>query len=613
LAAVVALCVAAAMPAAAQEPDSVTVDSIPAPADSFVVVDSIPEPAPGGDTAAVAETPPAPHALIEIPAPGTEGVGRGVWEWDRDELMRSTALTLADLLSRVPSLTRVRAGYYPAPELVVGPAAIGGDVEVFLDGYRVDPLVGSTLDLSQFALANLQRVRAERRGGRLRVELTTLAWADERPYTVVEAATGDLDTQALRGVFAAPDFLFGPIAVGAERLDAEGTGARDPGNVGGWWLKWGVLRERWSVYGELRQFGADRGGQTTFDDTAVPRFAGETRRRDAVLRARARPWPFLAGELYVGRSDLDQELADTLENGVTQAGALAALTLPWIESRSALRLRDDAEVAPSLSAETDVAVTLLDRLELDGRAWWESWEGEAFVGLGARASLELLFGLSPFVEWSDGEHGVPQLDPASGEPLGVSRTTLRAGAEWGLGGWALGAAGLLLEGDGVARAGVPGLWHPGPRRLNLYPGFDVEGIEAWGRLPLPVPGFALTGDYTHLRPAGDAGLTLFQPSEQTRLALAYHGLPLDGDQLEIDGRISFEFRGTMLAPDDPVGRPVLIEPIQSWNLDLSIRVVQVRAFVRWENILHELDQQDVPGRLLPGQHAYFGVKWELWN
>jgi hypothetical protein len=49
------------------------------------------------------------------------------------------------------------------------------------------------------------------------------------------------------------------------------------------------------------------------------------------------------------------------------------------------------------------------------------------------------------------------------------------------------------------------------------------------------------------------------------------------------------------------------------NLEVSIRVLTVRAFIRWDNLLNRPFQQDVPGFNLPGQHVLYGVKWEFWN
>jgi len=39
----------------------------------------------------------------------------------------------------------------------------------------------------------------------------------------------------------------------------------------------------------------------------------------------------------------------------------------------------------------------------------------------------------------------------------------------------------------------------------------------------------------------------------------------------------------------------------------------VRALVRWENLTNRPDLADLPGRTLPGQRVFYGVKWQFWN
>ncbi|MBR9990582.1 MAG: hypothetical protein KFH98_12550, partial [Gemmatimonadetes bacterium] len=45
---------------------------------------------------------------------------------------------------------------------------------------------------------------------------------------------------------------------------------------------------------------------------------------------------------------------------------------------------------------------------------------------------------------------------------------------------------------------------------------------------------------------------------------------------------------------------------------LQIRVIDVRAFIRWEDILGN-DIVELPGRVQRGPRIFYGVKWDLWN
>jgi hypothetical protein len=70
-------------------------------------------------------------------------------------------------------------------------------------------------------------------------------------------------------------------------------------------------------------------------------------------------------------------------------------------------------------------------------------------------------------------------------------------------------------------------------------------------------------------------------------------------------------RGAMFVPGS--AGLARVDAVRATDLELTIRVVTVRAFVRWQNIFHRLFQEDLPGRWHPGQHIFYGVKWEFWN
>lgn len=620
--------------ARAQETDTVRLgapDSIlppvvrPAPADSFLLTDSILEPddtlAVGrevGDTLVSDTAHAAPAAgLLALPRPHETGFAEGVWAWDRAALLRSPGLSVADLLERIPSLTRVRAGYYAQPELVVGPAALSGDVEILLDGFPLDPLTGTTFDLSRIAVTDLEAVRIERRGGRLRIDLTMVDLAPPREptdsvpeggaYTRVQVATGDLDTDGLAGAFAAPRFLIGPIIVAASRLNSDGVGRAQPGRSSSAWLRWGLLRDRWGVHAEYRRETIERS-----QGSSAP---GESRRQDVTVRARARPIGFLTAELYAGHSeeaDLFIDDSVTTKLATTHWGARSTYDHGPVSTHGALRFRN-GEGGPGLAAELIGDVRPLAWVALSGEARHEDWGDDAFRTLGAAARLGPFFGARVFAEWSDGEHGLAWLAREDATPS-VRRAQMRAGIDWRFGGWRAAAAALRAEGDSVAPPVIPGIGPFGVRTLPLYPGFDMTGFEASIRVPLVLQGLGLEGGYTRLIAGSTGFLSVFQPVEQARAALVYHDLPLATDQLEIMLRLEAEFRGEMRVPSATETEALAtVEPTQRLDLDLSIRVIDVHAFLSWQNLLNRQGLNDLPGLGLPGQTAFFGVKWEMWN
>ena len=591
----------------------------PMPADTFVLVDSILEP---DDTVtverdSVADTLSVPRLIpLPVPRPLDPSYAHGVWEWNRAELLRSTALTLGDLVERIPGMTRVRAGFVTQPELVASPSALSGDVAVFLDGFPLDPLTSTTIDLARIGITDLERVRVERRGGRLRIELTPLEHPAPRTdyettpdsgaaYTRVEIVTGDLDTDGLAGVFMAPRFLFGPFAGSISRLNSDGTNRGQPGRTTSTWLRWSFLRERWGLNAEYRRGGVERD-----EGSALP--GGQTR-EEMIVRARARPFDAFSAEVYAGHSEVDDEfIVDTVSTELsgTHVGLRTAYDRHWVGTHAAIRLRN-GDVGPDLSYEISGALRPLPWIDLNGDFDAERWRDEGATRWVAGAALGPFLGARLFAELADGTHGIHWLARGNEAPI-VERSIRRAGVDWSLGGWSLGATAFMAEGDSVAPSAIPGIGPSASRTLPLHPGFEVQGFEVSGRIPLPWD-VGIEGWYSRIA-AGDGGLrSVFQPVEQARVALAWHDLPLESVQLEVDARLELEYRGEMLVPDAESGALQAVAAQPSLDFDLNIRVLDVHAWLSWQNILHNVERADVPGVPLPGQTAYFGVKWELWN
>ncbi len=139
------------------------------------------------------------------------------------------------------------------------------------------------------------------------------------------------------------------------------------------------------------------------------------------------------------------------------------------------------------------------------------------------------------------------------------------------------------------------------------------------RFPTGVDPLSLEGWYVGVR---TTDRWLYRPEHHWKAALVYHHLPLPSGNLELFARVAHTFRGGMTVPaavdaeaPAPEGAPALtdIRSLRSTDLELSIRVVSVRAFLRWENLLHRLDLQDLDGYLFPGQRISYGVKWEFTN
>lgn len=606
--------VAGPVPAEAQEPrpepepaDTATVAPPTIPVDPRLRTtgDTVP-----GDTIPTDTLGPPPPTLPALDPPGPASPARGVWEWDRAALRRLPDLSVLQLLQRLPGVVPVRADMVNQSESAAIFGATAGAIRYIVDGFELDALQGATFDPSRFPLVALERVRVERRVTGATVHLRTLSPEDPRPYTLIEAGTGDYDVQLFRGVFLAPGVLGGPLAAGFERLAADGTigGRSSHSNA---WLKWSWVRDPAGIQIEYRQSDVDRTG-------IGDGLSGL--RRDWVMRARAARGP-VTGEVYAGASRLEDERGDVVIREGTPHGGLrlgAALdALVPVEATMALRFRDHARLPFGQLDLTLRALPLpLVAVEAEvNHGWWR--EGPGTERWTARAQAGPLAGVSVFSEVSGGVpllEGGPTLRVPSpaGDPLEVRREGVRLGAEARRWGGSLLVAGLRSRTSEVTGFDLPfEAWFP------RVPGGEATGLEVIASLPTGWDPVSLDGWYVAMDAPAD---WLYLPAHHARGALSYHHLPLPSGNLEIFGRLEHSYRSAMSVPgvaEDESGATAftIVEApaYRSTNLEVAIRVLSVQAFIHWENILHRPGQHDIPGFNRPGQHILYGVKWEFVN
>lgn len=585
-----------------------------------------------------------PPTFIRFPSVGDDGWVEGTWTWTRDELLGGGFLTLTELLERIPGVTPVRSAILGQPEAVSAFGLAGGRVEVVLDGFVLDPLGSGTYDLGSIELVQLEEVRVERRMDRLRIELRTLAPTDARAYSIVEAGTGHYRTNMFRGLFLLPRFLGGALSFGIERLESHGGFQPAPTSLTAAWAKWGIGSRARNLQLEVRRTSSERGSATPSP--------GEGSRLDWVLRARAEPIPALAAEAYVGQTRLDEayalpalpggapaegdEIRDPLgrEPSTWQAGLRAHAAAGPLWARAGVRHRTHAWL-PEIEAEGSAGIDLAGWIFAAGEVREERWrELGAARSVGARVYTRPFVGLRAFAEWSSGARGASpgrdvlfpvdtlitpiEEDPeapggptedttvvwAAKGPWLVDRTAWRAGAAFERWGLRLGAAAVVLEGDSVASFGLEF-----DRSLAAFHVGRARGFEVSARIPLLLDPLWVEASYTRWN---EVSGWLYLPAQTFRASLVYHHLPLPSGNLEITARLDHVERGEMIVPSLD-GGAAIVPPTRTLNGYLQIRIMDVRAFVRWDNILNAVGNADVPGRILPGQRIFYGVKWNFWD
>lgn len=219
---------------------------------------SIPVVASAQSTAPDSSTKPAPPKQ-QRPDSVQARIGRGdvmpsieigdSYTFDREGLFRSGALTVGDLLDRIPTITAFRSGWLAAPQTV----AYAGDfarVRLFIDGIELDNLearTGAAPDVHTFPIWALERLTLVRTASELRIEMRSWEYNLTNPYTRVDVLTGDVSTNAYRVYYGKRYYNGTGLQLAGQQYGVTDTrfgGGGDQFSVLG---RYGLARERWSL------------------------------------------------------------------------------------------------------------------------------------------------------------------------------------------------------------------------------------------------------------------------------------------------------------------------------------------------------------------------------
>lgn len=636
--------------------DTISQDTVPAdtlPRDPLVV--PIPPEQVAGDTlppdSALVSTPdslrPAPR-LPEAAEPLPVGFGYARWEWDRSELLRFHGLSLLELLEQIPGLVVTRSGGFGRPAGLGFLGGGGGAVRVFRDGFEVDPLTSAVLDLQHIGLVDLESVRVQRTPGEIRVELGTFQLEDSRALSLVEAGTGNFEAKLLRALFSRVVGSRSTVTGAFDLTSTDGFSRDEPFSFSSGRLRWTyALSDRAGLQAEYRRAGIQR--EPRLD--RFPRdslYLEDSDRTEFVLRGRYEPFAGLTVDGLVAstsRSPSDPETEGesptdrfAVELSSTQAALRAGYVLGTGYVEAAARFR-----------QGDAAGLLLPSADLSARAFvrplpWIGVEGEArsarmdegqATRLSATARTGSLLGFSAFATVSAGERWAasvrdtldvrlrededsvliggarqPAADPLLLPLYAATRTDaggLRAGVEWTGRGIVLGAAYLSSQ---------PTLFTPYgfafDRGVAPLPVGEASGVEAYGSVPLPFfwPGVRLQGWYVNWLETGNQP---YLPLEQAKLGIELHEIFVEGE-FEPTLRVEALYRGSSLAPAlDRTAFDQVSEAYTQANLFLQIRIMDLRAFLVFENFLNAAGAADVPGIPLAGPRTVYGIRWHFRN
>ncbi|MDB4898328.1 MAG: TonB-dependent receptor plug [Gemmatimonadetes bacterium] len=635
----------------------------PARADTMLVNDSIargkvPLPAPPKP-----DTIKAPIARPEAPPVLEIGTPR---VFDRTALFATGALTLSDLLRRVPGLTEFTTGWFGAPAVV----ASQGDmrrVRVFLDGIALDPMdlrARGVTPVNDLPLYALEELRIERGAEEVRVYATS--WRVDRTtaYTRADIGTGDQNTNLYRAFFGRRYDHGEALQLAAEQASTQPNRLVESTNSQRMMARLGLTHGPWSwdLFAERTQRA--RGpwmGQGDFTQTRDTVPALDSRRTLAYLRiGNGDPdlgkWIQLiaSADAYRGSGVTSTSIFTTTTPAPVTATTRDSSTyesqylLTGGISRSALRLSAAERIRVGNAHTSHVASgrasweargiglsflgegrSYLDPSRLEASAKIVPLERLAFTVTGSRTgggTFDRILGQdrgNPIVIDSTGNR-IIQLGDAYASPYDTSlagryqlpaRTNLRA------------EAGIRLRDvwltGGIIRRGATVLLPPAEfdtmytKQTSLLATNRNDAVRAEGQATART--LALRGRFWRAvnvdawAVAWGDSTGLYRPKYQTRSELYIQTNLLDRfprGNFGLFASLWHEYRSNARFP---YADTVRVAPgFRSLNFKLEIRIQTAVVSYQFRNLLQQV-YADVPGYNMPRQTQFYGVRWDFWN
>lgn len=579
-----------------------------------------------GDSAARADS--AAGALPQAEVPLNTEVAFSQ-RWNRDSLFSTGALTLADFLDRVPGLATFRARFYLGAQA----AAYNGDVgrvRLFLDGIEleaIDPRSGGVVDLSQFPIGALEDLVVERGANELR--LLMRSWRGPERYTAQTRAdvfTGDNRSNTFRGYLARRarnGFAFQVMLQQRSTDDRQLGGDGDGSAV---FTRMGIIRPGWTLDANLLRV---RTTQETLNIIGIQRFEAAGRaiprydqvQRDAWLRFATGDQSRGAWLQLIAASRHNAEttpfgaavaskrfVADSADTNTSSAQFIG--TVGWSSPRARFSFterlrRSGGELLnqPSIRAGVD-----LGRLTTTAWAERNPFDKVTHVDVFARVAPVPHLAVSGALSYgTTGTLSLPR--DSTWERADVALPVARAARVeaavrvWNL--WLQGGA--VVRDSAVLRA---------PRRFDPQTPWVAEG-RATG-LTWTVAGPLAKGFSVHLNGVrwSDAGWYRPQLEARSELTWRYHwkgATKSGGFDFLLSGNVEYRTASTVPVYNSQ-GRVVTVPTFPATPLGARAEFTLKDATISFQmrNLLN-VPYTTVPGLLMPGPLAVYGVRWTFWN
>jgi hypothetical protein len=532
----------------------------------------------------------------------------GSFVWNRRDMFSTGALTVQDLLDRMPGATGLRSGWISQP-MVTSFLGDPGRVRVFLDGLELrelDPRMDHMWDLTQIPLWALDDIRVERSASEIRIHLRT--WRVDRttPYTRTDVYTGDQSTNLYRGFFGRR-YQHGEVLQLAGQQFGNNPGRTiESSDQLGVLARVGVATTQWSADAVLLRGDRNRGRAFAdpITDTIPPT---ESTRTDAYVRfgwgssdkgVWAQTLASASRYAYGGvtNSGTAVYIADTLRSeaqymltgGYTAGGVRASVTQRY---RTGLRRRIATPAA---------------RLGWESRYLSVSASAEG-RGLDSTRRFDVSAVARPlsfvFVSGAIGREQLLTMPDSLLLPGAVQAPNFLRG-EVGVRLRDLWFSGGVLRRDAVV-LDAPRIFRSETQRRS-DPFLQGTFVTVRGRLWKSVYADAQAMQWS------DTGW-FYRPKYQTRSEVYVSTSMLDRfptGNFHLVASAVHEYRSSILWPDSST---VLRVPgYRTISTLIQVRVVRAEVFWNFRNVLSER-YAHIPGYRLPRQTNIYGVRWEFWN
>jgi hypothetical protein len=528
------------------------------------------------------------------------------YEWNRAQLFATGALTLVDLLDRIPGITTFRSGWLATPQT----AMFNGDfrrVRVFYDGIEIDNLdnkSGGVLDLSTIQIWTLEHLSIERSASELRLYMRSWRVDNTDPYTRVDVATGNEETNLYRGFYGKRYESGGVLQFAGQQFGVTSPRFSGSGDALSLLGRIGIARKGWSIDGFVNRLHATRNIERaalgrppvlSLDQTTTNAYL-----RAAVGAASGGPWAQVtaASLAFKGTTGPDRSVSatsqpDTLERKVLEnqynvsGGYTAGPARLEINDRIRARNRTTTN---SFSGRLDFATPLG---VLSGFAEHDGFRHTTNLDAGARLQPLAFIALSGSVARST---------PISGGAATLATTTTYRGE-----------AGLRILGPWIS--------------AGMITTEKTQGLAplVYDTLLLPTPAGRVTARTVSIRgPLGrgfgiDSWLARwdqpreYQPQYQSRSEINFTNNFLRrfprGD-FELHAAGVYEYRGGTIFP--LAAGSVVTPTAKTLSALLEIRILRAVISYQQRNILG-YPYSVIPGFDMPRVLAIYGVRWDFWN